>query len=269
MGLPIGMMSTGPADETVYYTTDCGQSPWVDEPSENDATEAAGHDSIYVYEPMPHDGDPSIEWMGQLRGPYYDEVRAFAMLLKTRAKFDQARGATTNPDDPRWHCHAWMRSVHGLMDEIHDALAPTLHLERDAFLLIPPNNDAATLLWATPSGGFLAFLNHHSGACGWCLGCRSFVRAREQAPVSWVYFVQGTDGGPVKIGRSASPVDRLSSLQTANPARLRIVAKLAGGGAVERAMHVLFAADRIRPDGEWFRPSQALAAFMREIGGAK
>ena len=64
-------------------------------------------------------------------------------------------------------------------------------------------------------------------------------------------------------------VDRLSSLQTANPARLRIVAKLAGGGAVERAMHVLFAADRIRPDGEWFRPSQALAAFMREIGGAK
>lgn len=269
MGLPIGMMNPGLADGTVYYTSDHGQSPWVDAPSENDATEAAEADSIYVYEPTPHSSDPSIEWMGQLRGPHFDEERAFAMLLKTRAKFDQARNAVTNPDDPRWHCHAWMSSVHSLMDEVYEALSPTLQLERDAFLLIPPNDDAATLFWSTPSGGFLAFLNRHRGACGWCLGCRSFVRAREQAPVSWVYFVQGADGGPVKIGRSASPVDRLSALQTANPSRLRIVAKMAGGGAVERSMHALFAADRIRPDGEWFRASQALTTFMREIGGAK
>ena len=37
---------------------------------------------------------------------------------------------------------------------------------------------------------------------------------------------------------------------------------------VERALHTLFATDRLRADSEWFRPSPALVAFIREAGGA-
>ena len=79
--------------------------------------------------------------------------------------------------------------------------------------------------------------------------------------------VQSSIGGPVKIGRSSNPIARLSALQTAHPHPLRIIAKMAGGIEVERSLHRLFAASRIRPDGEWFNPTPDLVAFIKEIGG--
>jgi hypothetical protein len=271
MGLPIEALADDYADGTAFYTRACEQTPWASATAENDATEAELIEPplMHVYRPIYDERNPCVEWQGVLRGPYDDEERALGVFYRTSAGFNGVLAEPTNPDDPRWQCHAWMRSIHDLMYDVRKSFSAALQLEDDATLLIPPNNMVGILCWRAPNGGLVVYLDHHCGACGWCLGCRSFVRNREQAPVSWVYFIQSTDGGPVKIGRSASPIDRLSSLQTANPSRLRIVAKMAGGGAVERSMHALFAADRIRPDGEWFRASQALTAFMREIGGAK
>lgn len=79
-----------------------------------------------------------------------------------------------------------------------------------------------------------------------------------------VYFVQGVDGGPIKIGLAADPDERLKELQVGSPARLLVRCVLAGGSLVERELHLQFAASRLW--GEWFEPTPAL---MEIAHGAK
>lgn len=76
-----------------------------------------------------------------------------------------------------------------------------------------------------------------------------------------VYFVQGADGGPIKIGIAADPEARLGFLQISSPSKLRITRTVEGGREKERELHGRFSDDRIR--GEWFRASDALAAYAR------
>lgn len=83
-----------------------------------------------------------------------------------------------------------------------------------------------------------------------------------------IYFVQGETGGPVKIGRTEGPhrlASRLASVQTGNPDRVVIRRVVAGDHRVERALHALFADLRLRPDGEWFRVDERLAALARAV----
>lgn len=68
----------------------------------------------------------------------------------------------------------------------------------------------------------------------------------------WLYFLQGDDGGPIKIGRSLKhPLTRAEQCQTGYPfGRLRVVAVFRGAAIGERTLHSQFAHLRLR--GEWF-----------------
>ena len=103
-----------------------------------------------------------------------------------------------------------------------------------------------------------------------CTGCASIARAfgaPEPSGASVVYFVQAATGGPIKIGTSANVAARVAALQTASPTRLRVLATAPGGVALERALHVAFAAERL--EGEWFSATPALLALVRELGGTR
>lgn len=69
-------------------------------------------------------------------------------------------------------------------------------------------------------------------------------------PPEFVYFIQATVSGLVKIGSASDPGSRLRTLQTGSPERLRLLATMDGGEPFEREMHARFAADRSH--GEWF-----------------
>lgn len=68
-----------------------------------------------------------------------------------------------------------------------------------------------------------------------------------------VYFVQGGKDGPVKIGWANYVSSRLVELQCASPVPLALVRAFDGPRALERALHDVFAAERLH--GEWFEHS--------------
>jgi hypothetical protein len=75
-----------------------------------------------------------------------------------------------------------------------------------------------------------------------------------------VYFIQIRDDGPIKIGWSANARERLVTLQTACPDRLRLVGSISGTVDDERGLHARFEA--LRRVGEWFDPGPTLLAFI-------
>jgi hypothetical protein len=109
-----------------------------------------------------------------------------------------------------------------------------------------------------------------------------------------VYFVQAGDDGPIKIGvaRASIPA-RLKSLQTGNPAPLRLLGYLphescdallvrwrqdgirSGAIAwahqsrvsVEVVLHGMFAEGRL--EGEWFEPTPELLSFIEAYAAAR
>jgi len=81
--------------------------------------------------------------------------------------------------------------------------------------------------------------------------------------MSQIYFIQA--GNFVKIGRSASPKDRLANLSTGIPEQLTILATMCGGSAIEAALHRAFITDQTK--GEWFQLSERLVEFINELRG--
>lgn len=77
---------------------------------------------------------------------------------------------------------------------------------------------------------------------------------------SFTYFVQATDGGPIKIGRTNDVEKRLRSLQANCPAKLRWLGWMSG--SMERHLHERFAAHRLH--GEWFAPAEGLIEFIEK-----
>lgn len=77
-----------------------------------------------------------------------------------------------------------------------------------------------------------------------------------------IYFIQSGTNGPIKIGVSANPADRLRELQTAHPEPLLLLATFPGGFDPERALHVRFARHWLR--GEWFAPHEDLETYLTE-----
>lgn len=65
-----------------------------------------------------------------------------------------------------------------------------------------------------------------------------------------VYFIQAGKDGPVKIGYSKSPTDRLQDLQVSNATELHIVRILDGNFDTEKALQKKFSSHWIR--GEWY-----------------
>lgn len=81
----------------------------------------------------------------------------------------------------------------------------------------------------------------------------------------WVYAIQAGEDGPVKIGMTVDPPQRIKTLQTANAQPLRPLGLWQGTGADERALHEAFAADRLH--GEWFTPNPDLVALAEWLDG--
>jgi hypothetical protein len=65
----------------------------------------------------------------------------------------------------------------------------------------------------------------------------------------WIYFVQAGDA--IKVGHASDVEARLRLLRVDNPVAVRLLAKIRGTVAGEKAIHEKFAHVRIR--GEWFR----------------
>lgn len=81
-----------------------------------------------------------------------------------------------------------------------------------------------------------------------------------------VYFVQGVDGGPIKIGYTSGRSTRepaklrLGQLQGSSPVLLKVLSVWPGDTELERELHGIFHADRLH--GEWFTPSEDLLAVI-------
>ena len=75
-----------------------------------------------------------------------------------------------------------------------------------------------------------------------------------------VYFIRS--GELIKIGTTVCLPSRIDDLATHGPDLPEILLVVPGGHAEERQVHALFAAERVR--GEWFRPSEALMAFIAD-----
>lgn len=74
-----------------------------------------------------------------------------------------------------------------------------------------------------------------------------------------VYFMKPVGlYGPIKIGCSYLPSQRLVALSVWSPFELEVVASVPGDFALEAKLHNLFAASRAHR--EWFHPSEALVA---------
>jgi hypothetical protein len=81
----------------------------------------------------------------------------------------------------------------------------------------------------------------------------------------FVYFIADDAGGPVKIGQSKAPIERLTALQTSYPYRLRLLAQASGAQLQEVQLHARFA--HLRLLGEWFRPDPELLSFITTLSG--
>lgn len=85
----------------------------------------------------------------------------------------------------------------------------------------------------------------------------------------YVYFIQCGKGGPIKIGLTDNPRNRLAALQTGSPWKyilLRVVSDVSGlpsnAQHYEQWAHKEF--ERYRLDGEWFEPVQKLLDFIKD-----
>ena len=77
-----------------------------------------------------------------------------------------------------------------------------------------------------------------------------------------VYFV-GSEDGPVKIGYSNNPSQRLNTLQIGHHAPLRIHAVLPAERWAESALHARFASARV--SGEWYKRTPEIEVFIARI----
>jgi len=80
---------------------------------------------------------------------------------------------------------------------------------------------------------------------------------------SVVYFIQGENGGPIKIGLTQDIKKRLASLQTGYPDNLVVLALLPGDATIESEIHKLFSLYKLR--GEWFQPDDKILAIVKNV----
>jgi Meiotically up-regulated gene 113 len=94
---------------------------------------------------------------------------------------------------------------------------------------------------------------------------RDLVRAglRPDQRCEVVYFIQGAQGGPVKIGHTDDVAKRLVTLQIGHPSNLVILATEPGGTDLEEQLHARFAHLRCR--GEWFTDTDELQAYIASL----
>lgn len=88
-------------------------------------------------------------------------------------------------------------------------------------------------------------------------------RRRELDERRYVYFLQRVTDNAIKIGTSTRPSSRMYDMRAKNRCHVVLLATMAGGLRQEQLMHGRFARSRI--DGEWFKPSRFLLAFIDKL----
>lgn len=85
-----------------------------------------------------------------------------------------------------------------------------------------------------------------------------------RAQVSRIYFIQSGTSGPIKIGYTASSVERrLSNLQIGHPEKLILLVSIEGNRSLEKQLHNQF--NNHHSIGEWFHPHPSILSFIDEI----
>jgi len=83
-----------------------------------------------------------------------------------------------------------------------------------------------------------------------------------------IYFIRSEKTHAIKIGFTADQVEkRLSSLQTAHPYKLQLLATTLGTVEYEKSLHARFSSHRL--EGEWFKPHPDVLAFISVIKNGK
>lgn len=77
----------------------------------------------------------------------------------------------------------------------------------------------------------------------------------------YVYFLQEQSTGTIKIGCTRRLATRIADLTALNGSAVELLGFIKGYDLTERALHTIFAADRLH--GEWFKPSPELVALAR------
>ena len=80
-----------------------------------------------------------------------------------------------------------------------------------------------------------------------------------------VYILRAGNSAFVKIGWARDVARRVSELQTANSAKLRVLVTVPGDKGLEGRLHHRFREERHRR--EWFRLSDPIREFIRQNGG--
>lgn len=90
------------------------------------------------------------------------------------------------------------------------------------------------------------------------------ARAREKPAVKDVYFVQGRDGGPIKIGSAIDVSLRIAELQVGSPVILVLLGELPLAGVeMERELHRELRDYRLH--GEWFRDCDVVRRIIEKL----
>jgi hypothetical protein len=90
----------------------------------------------------------------------------------------------------------------------------------------------------------------------WSMEAERIFRQIKVTESDHLYVIQSEHKGAVKVGRSTRPERRLSQLQTASPAPLRLIRVYWYHGHREHVIHRMLAP--LRLTGEWFQPSAML-----------
>jgi hypothetical protein len=92
------------------------------------------------------------------------------------------------------------------------------------------------------------------------VGAPDVTAAKYRYAAGFVYFIQPTGGGLIKIGTAVRPRTRIDDLRRMSAVSLRILRITHGGRKLEQEAHHFFA--RERRHGEWFEPSPRLLAWI-------
>jgi len=91
------------------------------------------------------------------------------------------------------------------------------------------------------------------------------IRAYYRQPgLVWLYAIQMGEAGPIKLGVTLNPAERIATLQQGNPETLHGLAAWRAMPVEEKELHEEFAYARVR--GEWFRPVPELVDLVLRLG---
>lgn len=80
----------------------------------------------------------------------------------------------------------------------------------------------------------------------------------------YIYFIQGENGGSIKIGYTKDVSERIKALQTGHPDTLVCLDLFPGSMPMETLIHRDLRKYRIRPNGEWFKPDPYVLDRMKK-----